>query len=120
MLKKVSDLSGEELNFSVAVAEGHPATTSSCGQACYFHELFRSWVYPHYLEWKDAGPIIERERIRLDCSWSDSPWVGACKIDGVTAWMQGPTPTIAAMRAYVASKLGPEVEIPDCWLRSTP
>lgn len=113
MLLKTSDLGGEALNFAVAVAEGHNATSSSYGHACYLHERSGLWAFPRYLEWGDAGPIIEREKIRLDCAWSDSPWVGACKIDGVTAWIQGPTPLIAAMRAYVASKLGPEVEIPD-------
>lgn len=63
-------------------------------------------------DWALGGPIIEREKIRLDCAWNPGPWEGSCKIDGVTAWTEGPTPLIAAMRCYVASKLGDEVEIP--------
>ena len=45
------------------------------------------WVPPAYsTDWAQGGAIIERERI--------------------------PTPLIAALRCYVASKLGDEVEIP--------
>ena len=60
-------------------------------------------------DWSQGGPIIERERLEL-------------KDDGGTDWLAshnnetvqfGPTPLIAAMRCYVASKLGDDVEIPE-------
>lgn len=72
-------------------------------------------------EWHHAGPIIERERIELlavrDGFWragfdhfpvvdsgESSPYLIAdCEATG-------PTPLIAAMRAFVKSKLGDEVE----------
>ena len=67
-------------------------------------------------DWAQGGPIIERE-------WLDvTPWPNEsdeglrwqCKqhdssIDCVAF---GPTTLIAAMRCYVASKLGDEVEVP--------
>ena len=30
-----------------------------------------------------------------------------------SAWFDGPTPLVAAMRSYVSSKLGDKVEVPD-------
>jgi hypothetical protein len=65
-------------------------------------------------DWAQGGPIIERERLWVQ------PEVG--KEDTGSAWYAvsmhdtdayGSTPLIAAMRCYVASKLGPEVEIPN-------
>lgn len=63
-------------------------------------------------DWADGGPIIEREKILLDIVGpdDDQEWEG--RIVGV--WMEyGPTPLVAAMRCYVGSKLGNEVEVPD-------
>ena len=64
-------------------------------------------------DWSQGGPIIEREKIGL---WSgfgpdDNQW-GANK-QGIPYEHCGPTPLIAAMRCFVASKLGAEVEIPE-------
>jgi len=67
--------------------------------------------------WSQGGPIIER----ID-GFELKRWVYArddlkCEahihnLDG--DWiMFGPTPLIATMRCYVASKLGDEVEVPD-------
>jgi hypothetical protein len=59
-------------------------------------------------DWAHGGLIIERENISTDKDhdcWNAS-------IDG-PAYYSGPTPLIAAMRCYVASKLGYEVEIPE-------
>lgn len=71
---------------------------------------------PYSTDWSQGGPIIERERIRLDCAWSDE-WTAQhpynAKIDVYTGWTKGPTALIAAMRCYVTSKLGDEVEIPE-------
>jgi hypothetical protein len=82
-------------------------------------------------DWGMGGPIIEREHIALYTD-SDSdfvatePWVAGfdIKAESGTVWSEysadsasiglehgqrGPTPLIAAMRAYVASKFGDEV-----------
>lgn len=58
--------------------------------------------------WAQGGPIIERERITISDALDQ--WVAGLK--GTLSWF-GPTPLIAAMRCYVASKLGGEVEVPD-------
>lgn len=62
-------------------------------------------------DWAQGGPIIEREGICL---------IGPHEIDG-EMWcayqrftmdrFHSPSPLIAAMRCYVASKLGDEVEV---------
>ena len=73
--------------------------------------------YSPSTDWAKAGPIIEREQIevrvhegsRVKCEWKSGHWD---EDKGVCVWSVGPTPLIAAMRCYVASKLGDEVEIP--------
>ncbi len=61
-------------------------------------------------DWARGGPIIEREKITPHADTDE--WIAQ-------AWgpgnfnQAGPTPLIAAMRCFVASKLGPEVEIPN-------
>jgi hypothetical protein len=61
--------------------------------------------------WGDGGPIIEREKITLDV-WGDE-WLATRIEDPAISEAIGPTPLIAAMRCYVVSQLGDEVEVPD-------
>ena len=81
-------------------------------------------------KWEAGGPIIEREKLTVAYTSDALPngvpvgWVAVhperyVKFDDdgdVSEWhtpdAYGPTPLIAAMRCYVASKLGDEVEIP--------
>ena len=65
--------------------------------------------------WAYGGTISERERICI--AWlahTDTETEHYCvaHIDGVYV-QYGPTPLVAAMRCYVASKLGDTVNIPD-------
>jgi hypothetical protein len=62
-------------------------------------------------DWVQGGPIIERERIALD-TW-DEGWLATRIEDPAISEAIGPTPLIAAMRCYVASRLGDEVEVPN-------
>jgi hypothetical protein len=62
-------------------------------------------------EWAHGGPIIEREKIGVWPSESISGQWGARMLN--TYIMYGPTPLIAAMRCFVASRLGEEVEVPE-------
>lgn len=59
--------------------------------------------------WEQGGPIIERERISLDADNSHT-WL-AMGVGGKPC-AAGPTPLVAAMRCYVASKLGDVVDVP--------
>lgn len=68
---------------------------------------------PYASDWAFAGPIIEREKIQT------TPCEGYWEANGIGAgysddtFHTGPTPLIAAMRCFVASKLGETVEIPE-------
>ena len=105
---KTSELEGTALNWAVAKAAGYTISYLDLWYDIKSYDKFTPST-----DWSFGGPIIEQEKIRLDCAWNPGPWEGSCKIDGVTAWVEGPTPLIAAMRCYVASKLGDEVEIPE-------
>lgn len=65
-----------------------------------------------------AGPIIDEMEIGTKrnapcspgCEWEASPSITAKGAGG--KWGYGPTRKIAAMRCFVASKLGDEIELP--------
>jgi hypothetical protein len=59
-------------------------------------------------DWAQGGPIIEREKMTLE--WTGEDWMAYIRHDEEYF---GPTPLIAAMRCYVASKLGDQVEVPN-------
>ena len=112
---KTSELTGAALAYAVA------QTTPDLMQVglCFYIRDVESGervLFNPAENWSQGGPIIEREKIRLDCAWhpiwtAQSP--NTAKIDGYTGWIEGATPLIAAMRCYVASKLGDELEVPD-------
>jgi len=67
---------------------------------------------PHFYstDWAKAGPIIEEEKMHIAYNFDEHVWEAGwdCHVSG---W--GDTPLVAAMRCYVASKLGDEVEVPE-------
>ncbi len=68
-------------------------------------------------DWEQGGPIIERmgeaglSLRRGGPSAGNQRWWAS--LDTPNGFFHGPTPLIAAMRCYVASKLGDEVDVPD-------
>lgn len=60
-------------------------------------------------QWSKGGPIIEREKIAVD--WDHDCWNAST--DEHPAYYSAATPLIAAMRCFVASRLGDEVDIPE-------
>lgn len=127
-LHKVSELEGALLDAAVALAEGfeHPGAvgvnhrtddgTPWCLSGC--NDWWRSpegrvlcgpcQGYPRQYseDWSAAGPIIDRERISVEDGLGD--WSAATTCGCIA---NGPTFLVAAMRAYVASKFGDEVEL---------
>ncbi len=104
---KTNELTGKALDWAVAKCEGVPVTSPD------FNLRFIN-AYSYSTDWSQGGPIIEREGINL------FQRKGIAKKGG-RAWLaynaahleqEGITPLIAAMRCYVASNLGDEVEIP--------
>ena len=64
---------------------------------------------PFSSNWSQGGPIIEREKIHT--FFAAGTWLAEHAVN--QGCFIGPTPLIAAMRCYVASKLGDDVEIPE-------
>ena len=71
---------------------------------------FKGEYFSPSTNWNDGGPIIERDKIEL--SYDGNEWSSTHATWGEDSIGFGPTPLVAAMRCYVASKLGDEVEIP--------
>ena len=107
---KTNELTGAALDWAVAKCEGRqePEVVNNFAVAWY------TWPNTHYsTNWAQGGPIIEREMVNLDTEgyqWratveapegSELNFIEGC----------GPTPLIAAMRCYVQSKLGDDIEI---------
>ena len=90
-MTETAELTGAALDWAVAKCEGEP-------------------VYSYSTNWLFGGPIIEREQIGVFPV--ETGWVAEQNIFSgcVTS---GQTPLIAAMRCYVASKLGDDVEVPN-------
>lgn len=103
---RTSELRGTALDWAV-------------GQATGFDN--GDWLPDYSTDWAAGGPIIEREKIGV--------WFSDSVIDAETdevvrgeTWyaeggdgdyvQTGATPLIAAMRCYVLTKLGEEVQIP--------
>jgi hypothetical protein len=108
MFIKTSELTGPALDWAVAKLEGDLVPTGGV--------MIQTW--PHYAtNWDQGGPIIEREHIELGTQYSLKMAVmltRAVMHTGANSLYQlGPTPLIAAMRCYVASKLGDEVDVPE-------
>lgn len=130
---KTSDLIGPALDWAVHVALHGKHDASNPEHVAHFKNLrtgnlmFRQAHYS--TSWVHGGPIIEREGIslwlKLNVKYTESGEEVVTHL-GWQAGSQylpqecrhrfsepGPTPLVAAMRCYVASKLGDEVEIPD-------
>lgn len=94
---KTSELTGAALDWAVTHLE-HPE----------YHAKDKLGTVEYSAEWDYVGPIIEREKITLE--WTGEDWMGYIWHDRE---FFGPTPLIAAMRCYVSTRLGDEVEMPE-------
>lgn len=69
---------------------------------------------PEYgADWAQGGPIIEREGMLIRPQPGYNLWEAWKHGADEGHFSVGPTPLVAAMRCYVASKLGDEVDIPE-------
>ena len=105
---KTNEATGPALDWMVAKCEG--LTAEHGWTAVEIFNAERVGEGRHYsTDWAQGGPIIERELIDiqpLGNQYNGVQW-RACG-----GWIS-PTPLIAAMRCYVASRLGDEVEVPN-------
>lgn len=132
---KTQDLTGPALDWAVAKCEGLPLKLDPMGfrkdaptsmQAGWWvwdgegqnqvigHRKTRRGEengYSPSTDWAQGGPIIEREGIRIHRSVTGQWWAGS-EAEPQRP-IEGPTPLIAAMRCFVASKLGDTIDIPE-------
>lgn len=118
---KTSELTGAALDWAVGVAEEYELNLYGVDPSIRARVpglgVHAPWS-PHKY-WNQGGPIIEREGICLakvgrsiDDAIAPHPECWCAHIDGTFA-VYGPEPLVAAMRCYVASKMGYEIEIPE-------
>ena len=113
---KVSELEGVLLDCWVAKATGRTdvALDTEVGPVIAndsIEDPSGEWFEPS-TNWSQGGPIIKREEITIHhCDSWNGKWCAGIVIwlPDHDDWHHGPTPLIAAMRAYVASKFGDEV-----------
>lgn len=110
---KTSELTSSALDWTVAKAAGIPVKLEYNPAYCVYTPPGKRSLYKFQpsVNWKQGGPIIEREICNAykDCT---DEWyaISAC---GRGVFGKGPTPLIAAMRCFVASRLGDEVNVPE-------
>ncbi len=134
---KTSELTRHALNWAVAQAEGDKVFRPRLGRPSNWDKEayladgsddrwvvrvqnpkvahFVDWTYNPSGDWMQGGPIIEREGISIVREGDAGNWVASVYNYAEADWhlhTEGRTPLEAAMRCYVASKLGDEVEIP--------
>ena len=100
-LTPVASLEGAALDWAVAKCEG---LVNEDGLDVGF---IRDGAFIPSTDWLQGGPIIELEKMTLE--WTGEDWMAYIRHDEEYF---GPTPLIAAMRCYVVSKMGDEVEVP--------
>ncbi len=129
-LLKVCELTGAALDWAVAKCEGGHIGVANNGVFFDAHDGDGFTSFEPSTDWAQGGPIIEREKIALRPTFTQGGYRTSASTDAVHAkielpngatefdpeksvWEYGPTPLIAAMRCYVASKLGDDVDVPE-------
>ena len=112
---KTSELTGPALDWAVAKIEGVRAQYRP-EEGMIISNLV-GWVgYRPSVAWAQGGPIIEREGIGTRQMSLTNEWAAKRRPTLMNTKPKayfGPTPLIAAMRCFVANKLGDEVELPE-------
>lgn len=114
---RTNELTGAALDWAVAISlkqSGEDYTLAVDTDIDGTKRVNYGGMYPEWsTDWSEGGAIIEREGISV-CPDEIAPWCAF--FDHGTAeyaFYTGETPLIAAMRCYVASKLGDEVQLPE-------
>jgi len=128
MKLKTSELTGDALIWAVATCEGYTDLHKIEGRWPHEPHLammpprreygaMELWEIGSDNDWRFFGPIIEREWLDItpwpNDSREDMRWHCQQHDSGGDCAQYGPTPLIAAMRCYVASKLGDEIDVPE-------
>ena len=104
---KTSELRGAALDWAVGQCEGIAIKQWDSDRLCFL----TSWGHDFEpsSNWVQCNKIIEREEISM-WSFDDVTW--KAQVDVNNEAFESANPLVAAMRSYVASKLGDDVEVP--------
>jgi len=106
---KTSELTGAKLDWAVAKCEG-------LEMEGYYGPFEGGWDlsdYPYSTDWAQGGPIIESEGFCFEFDPEAEEFTAFYPTKQGSPEGVGENHLIAAMRCYVAYKLGDEVEIPE-------
>ena len=111
---KVSEATPLQLDWLVAQCEGvdlsgkdrSAATNFLIGCKCQRKHRYSA-------DWLLGGPIIERESIAVTPCEDMETWAADMQFRQGVETQYGSTPLIAALRCFVSSRLGDEVEVPE-------
>jgi hypothetical protein len=116
-------LTGLALTYAVALAEGGTGLSFDTVATWWItingkdRALSSGWAQAFTpLTGKDGDDIIDREKIDTDYDWGDKSWHAVIRLHDEYVEVWGTTRREAAMRCFVASRLGDEVEIPEALL----
>jgi len=105
---KTAELTGAALDWAVAKCVGHTDDETIIRR---LEPDEDGWCIAYSTDWAQGGAIIEREGMQL---WKGGEWCASLDQSfNPPDFQTGTTPLIAAMRCYVASKLGDDVEVPE-------
>jgi hypothetical protein len=107
MKKQIKDLELHELDKIIAELENKPIEWD--GKRAFFEDCYGIHWYEPSSDPKYSWPIIERERIEICFDYDIDLWEGV--IANYAWFYNGKTSLEAAMRCYVASKFGDEVDM---------
>ena len=108
---KTSNLTGPALDWAVAKCEGYVEDACSWLYEATVQDVADSDGYHPSDKWAQGGPIIERERIDVFSVRNGESW--CAQSDVLRLCYYNASYLVAAMRCFVASKLGEEVDIPE-------
>jgi hypothetical protein len=110
---KTSELQDAALDWAVAKCEGWLEQADDPNDGLEFLESVHVYGSCNYsTDWSQGGPIIEREKICTTTVDYGNAWGATMTTNNDLLW-HGPTLLIAAMRCYVANKLGDEINVPE-------
>jgi hypothetical protein len=114
---QTEDLKEGALDWAAAIAYGLELSDENL--PVWFDDHGAHDVFHPSRRWSQGGPIIECARIELIVTpLSERERWKACitpnpRSPHYAFWRYGPTPLVAAMRCYVAARLGDTVDIPE-------
>lgn len=119
-VKKTAELEGPALDWAIAKCEGVEVDfIDDCITRCLLRRAPLTGRYSPSTDWSKGGPLIEREGINVGTQRNEPGFrphpnrLWHAQMDTRVHVGYGPTPLIAAMRCFVASRLGDDVDVPE-------